>query len=326
MSRAIGLDIGGTNTKVGIVNDKGEILYNDIWLTPKSPPDVSLSILADYIDEFLEENNIDFESLSGIGVGFPGIINSKTGVIEAAPNLKDWAGINIIELMSEKFGEKVIVDNDANLAAYAEFIWGNGQNKDPLILLTLGTGVGGGIIIDGKIFHGVIGGAAEFGHQTIERDGRNCNCGNRGCLEAIIGNRGIVARTWKLLRNDKGSLLWEMMGNAFDSLDAEMVGKAARDSDRTALIIANQTAEALGVGMANLINIFNPECLLIAGGMIEWGEELLLKPAIKEAKKRSFKLHFKTCEIKFASSGIWSGLIGAAGLIMKDRSVNSIDR
>ncbi len=315
---AVGIDIGGTNVKIGLVSREGEVIEFSEFPTPKSPPDVAVSLIADETRTVLKIAESDFGSIAGIGIGFPGAIRQPEGIVEAAPNLKGWGGIFLRKLFREAFDRDILIDNDANIAALAEYVWGAGKGQSPLVLFTLGTGVGGGIVIDGKIYRGAWGGAAEIGHQTIDMDGRLCNCGNRGCLEAIVGSRGVASRAWELLDNDKGSILWEMMGSNFDTLDARLVGSAAKEGDPTALKVASETARAIGVAVANMINILNPRCVLFAGGMTEWGEEILLKPLINEAKRRAFKAHFNSCRITFAQSGLKAGILGGAALAFSE--------
>ena len=313
---ALGVDIGGTNVKFALVNSHGEIIADHIELTPSSNPLPSVGIISDYIREFLEESNASLDGIAGVGVGFPGAIELPEGIVRSAPNLRGWGGVHLGRLFYEDLGIEVAIDNDANLAALAEYRWGKYSGSNPLVLMTLGTGVGGGIVIDGKILHGAWGGASEIGHMSVDLNGKLCKCGNRGCLEAYAGSRGISARAWELLKDDKGSLLWEEMDGSFDSLDAELVGIAAKNGDETALIIAREVTKILGVGIANLINIFNPACLLIAGGMTEWGYEILLDPIKREASKRAFKAHFRSCRIDFAESGQWTGVLGAAAMVL----------
>ncbi len=314
---ALGIDIGGTNIKLGLVSREGGLTEFDQTATPKSDPELSVAIIAGIAEEFLESAGENFDSIAGVGIGFPGSIDRLDGKVRAAPNLSGWGGIALGNLFAERIGQEVFIDNDANLAALAEFKWGAGKGLDPLVLFTLGTGVGGGIILNGEIFHGAWGGAAEIGHQTIDFNGRVCKCGNRGCIEAYVGTKGVAARTWELLREDKGSLLWELMGGEFDSLDARLVGVAAKDGDPTALIVAGEITRALGVAAANMINVLNPASVLLAGGMTEWGEELLLKPVIREARHRALKSHFRSCKIALATAGIKAGVLGAAALVFR---------
>ena len=311
---ALGVDIGGSFVKMGLVDRDGEIKNSSQTPTPQSPPAIAISILIDDIVDFLDEAGCNLASLAGIGVGFPGAIRRPKGRVEAAPNLKAWNGTELRGIFEKELGRRVAIDNDANLAALAEYVWGNGKGANPLILFTLGTGIGGGIILDGRIFHGAWGGAAELGHQTIEFDGKLCGCGNRGCLEAYAGTKGIVSRAWELLREDRGSLLWEMMGGDYGSLNPEIIGNAARDGDAVALKVTSETASALGVATANMMNILNPECILFGGGVAGWGEDILLSKIRKEARFRAIKSHFSSCRLDFAKAGALSGVIGAAVL------------
>jgi len=315
---ALGIDIGGSFVKVALVDSAGEAIETDVFSTPQSPPDVAVSIIADDVVEFLEDCEFDTAELRGIGVGFPGAIRGKSGIVESSPNLKKWRGIELSTLFAEAFGCPVSVDNDANAAALGEFMWGKCKGSDPLVIITLGTGVGGGIVIGGKIFRGSWGGGAEIGHHSIDMNGRVCTCGNRGCIEAYAGDKGVVAQAWELLKQDKGSLLWEAMGGDYGSLDGEMVGDAAKDGDATALKVAGEVARAVGVATANIINILNPECIIFSGGMTEWGEEILLKNIRREAKSRALKAHFNSCAIELSESGQLCGVIGAAAMAFAD--------
>lgn len=311
---ALGIDIGGTNIKIGIFDSDGTLVKFDQFPTPKSPPVSFVSIVAEEAKDFLSEEDLDFDSIVGVGIGFPGAIKQPEGIVTSSPNLAGWNGTNIGNLFIENFGARTVIDNDANLATFAEYKWGSGKGENPLVLFTLGTGVGGGIVIDGEIFHGAWGGASEIGHQTIALDGRLCKCGNRGCLEAYIGSSGIATRACELLKTDKGSLLWELMQGSFDSLTAELVGKAANMGDPVSLRIGREIAIALGTAVANIMNIINPSCILFAGGMVEWGEELIIKPVIEEAKRRALKEHFKSCRLSFATWGVKAGVAGGSAI------------
>jgi len=312
---AVGIDVGGTNTKIGIADSDGNIVKYKSIPTPQSVPDSTVAIIADEVFALLEK--VPEIKISGVGVGFPAAIIQPEGIVDASPNLPGWGNVALGKIFKERFGENVFIDNDANAAALAEYLWGEGKGEDPLIMFTLGTGIGGGIIIGGKIYRGATGGAGEIGHQTIDLNGKKlCRCGNYGCLEAIAGSYGIIARAWELLKLDKGSMIWGILGGDYGGLTAEMVGSAAKDGDKTALIIAKEVTRALGAAVANTINVFNPRCVLIAGGMTEWGKELLLNPIIAEAKRRAFKGHFKACRIAFAKGGAKAGVLGAAGLAL----------
>ncbi|MCK5832772.1 ROK family protein [bacterium] len=310
----LGVDIGGTFVKVATVDGSGEILDMDIFPTPQSPPDVALSIIIDDICEFLEDCETNLEDIAGVGVGFPGAVTIEEGIIEASPNLKSWRGLGVKSIFEDVFGPKIIIDNDANAAAYGEYLWGKHKGADPLVIFTLGTGVGGGIIIDGQIFRGKWGGAGEIGHHVIEMNGRQCTCGNRGCIEAYAGAKGIVTLAWEYLKKDKGSLLWDLMGGDYGSLDPEMIGDTAREGDKTALKVTREVSRALGVATANMINILNPECIIFAGGVTGWGKDILLKTIRNEAHCRALKSLYNSCTIDISEKGQNCGVIGAAAM------------
>jgi glucokinase len=314
---AFGIDIGGTNTKLGIADSDGNILRYKSMPTPQSPPDTSAAIIADEVENLIQKE--PDKEISGVGVGFPAAIIQPDGIVSASPNLPLWCNVPLKKVFEEHLKRPVYIDNDANAAALAEYLWGAGKGEDPLVIYTLGTGIGGGIVIGGKIYRGATGGGGGLGHQTIDLNSKKMwKCGNYGCLEGIAGSYGIISRTWELLNLDKGSLIWGVMGGDYGALSADMVAVAAKDGDKTAKLIAREVTRALGAAVANTINVFNPRCILIAGGMTEWGKELLLNPIIEEARKRSFKGLFKVCRIGFAKGGAKAGVLGAAGLALSE--------
>ncbi len=214
MKKYIGIDIGGTNTKLGIVSEKGKVLS---FLQKDTPRHGGPEMVAALVGKMLEELFVDLSTISAIGVGVPGPVD-RNGIVYSPPNMKNWGKVDFRKILSEflKIDEnKIYLGNDATLAGLAESRLGNGIGANPLILLTLGTGVGGAIIIDGKPLLGKDGFAGELGHIVIDPNGPRCSCGRKGCAEALISNRWIVHTAFEQLKKDKGSILWEMMGGQF---------------------------------------------------------------------------------------------------------------
>lgn len=311
----VGIDIGGTNTKVGIMSKSGELLSFAEGDTPQSGgPEAEIGLLAQ-VFEFL---NISPDKVCGIGVGVPGPVD-RNGIVYSPPNLRDWGIVDFAKMLSEYFGipikNTIFVGNDANLAAVAEYRFGNGAEADPMVMLTLGTGVGGAVIIEGKPMLGKNGFAAELGHITIDPNGPRCGCGRKGCAEALISHSGIVRTAWNILRKDKGSLIWSMIEGRFDALTPKTIQQAADLGDPTANKVLKITAEYLAILIANLINIFNPARVVIGGGIARWGD-VLLNPARKKAKKSALKHLAKETHIVRAKFHQKAGVIGAAAAVI----------
>ena len=315
MKKYLGIDIGGTFTKTGILDENGAIISFAKGDTPKSGG-VEAEIAL--IGEMLEILDISPDDIESIGVGVPGPVD-RSGIVHSPPNLKGWGEVDFAKFLSEflEFPKyKIVVGNDANLAALAEYRFGNGARADTMVLITLGTGVGGAVIINGEPMMGKDGFAAELGHILIEPDGPRCGCGRRGCAEALISHKGIVRIAWDILKKDKGSVMWEMIGSNFDELTPLTVQQAADIGDPAANKVLKITTRHLAILLADLINIFNPERIVIGGGISRWGEALL-GPARKEAKRQALKHLAKNVKIVRAKFYQRAGVIGAATAAMK---------
>ena len=314
MKNFLGVDIGGTFTKVGILNENGEIISFVEYDTPGGGVDAEIALIGEIIG-FL---GISPDSIDAIGVGIPGPVD-RNGIVHNPPNLKGWGEADFAKYLSEflKFPKyKIIVGNDANFAALAEYRFGNGAKADPMVLITLGTGVGGAVIIGGEPMLGRDGFAAELGHIVIEPDGPRCGCGRRGCAESLISHKGIVRIAWDILRRDKGSIMWNMIGSNFDELTPLTIQKAADIGDPAANKVLKIISRYLAIFLADLIDIFNPERIVVGGGISRWGEPLL-GPARKEAKKQALKYLSKDVKIVRAKFYQRAGVIGAATASMK---------
>lgn len=313
----IGVDLGGTNIVVGLVDSQGNIIksYNRPTITTRKTEEIFDDII-DMCQILIEEFNLDLSSLKGIGMGIPGEVDGKLGVINYSNNIP-MKNFNVGSYM-KNLCKKVNMDipfffaNDADCAALGELVAGAGKGHSDLVILTLGTGVGGGIIINNKIYSGFFAGGAELGHQTILHNGELCTCGNKGCLEAYASASALIRDAKKAAQETPDSLLNTLAENNIENITAKTVFDAKDQNDVVAKNLVENYIEYLAVGVANLINIFKPEVLLLSGGVSKQGEKLT-KPLTEKVITKVFGNDLKT-KIDIATLGNDAGLIGAAML------------
>jgi glucokinase len=302
----IGVDLGGTNVRAAVVNRDGEVLARHKEATRASEGrERVLSRLVEIIRDLeLQARNKQYE-VAGLGVGAPGVIEAGKGIVVKSPNLPDWNNFALRSALEAAVGLPVVLENDANAAALGEQWRGAGRGTSSMILLTLGTGVGGGIVLDGRIWRGADGMAGEIGHMTLFPGGRQCTCGNRGCLEMYASARGIVQTYREAGASGKS--------HPEDVLTSESIYSAAREGDRRAAAVMRDTGRFLGIGVASLINIFNPERIVIGGGVRDaW--QLFIDAARDEVHQRAFEAPAKRAAIVPAELGDDAGMVGAAAL------------
>jgi glucokinase len=320
----IGVDLGGTNIVVGVLPiDGGD---GEVLALKNEPTDAErgAKYVVDKIVLLIEEARADVVSqfggsrsdFAGIGIGAPGPLNRATGTVIQSPNL-GWRNFPLRDLISNAVNLPAVLDNDANCATYGEWWLGAGRNVDTLIGLTLGTGIGGGIVLNGEIFHGVSDAAGEIGHMTIEANGRKCPCGNYGCLEAYASGPAIARRAIEGLEAGVESLLSDLVGEHIEKITAATVYEAVINGDPYANEVMRETAKFLGAGVANIINIFNPDMIVISGGVTKAGDHLFV-PLRSEVRRRAFKSALDACQITAAQLPGTAGVIGAAGVFKKD--------
>ena len=232
-------------------------------------------------------------------------------MIISSPNLPGWYDIPLRDIVREKYGVNTFLINDADAAALGEHRFGAGKEVDNLILLTLGTGIGGGIVIDGKLYTGLHGSAAEIGHMTIDVNGPKCNCGNIGCLETLASGTAMAKEAIRRISQGEKSSLTEIVDGEIENITAEEVSLAAQGGDSLASEVILKTATYLGIGMVNLVNIFNPEMIIAGGGMAKMGD-LLLNPARQVVRERAFSLPAQAVRIVPAQLGDDAGVLGVA--------------
>jgi len=309
----IGVDLGGTNIKFGIVSDKGEILHKGMLPAQANlGKDAILGNIKKGIEQSLSFARKKKIRMKGIGVGSPGSVNLTTGTIEGScPNLPQMVDVNLKKWFSDRFDYPIYVDNDANVMALAEHRFGAAKGYKDALCLTLGTGIGGGIILNGELFHGSNFAGAEFGHMSICYSGRKCNCGGIGCLEMYASAPAMVKDTIKLLRRNKESIIHKLTNGNLEELTTEIIFEAERKGDVLASDVINQACAYLGTGIASAVNLLNPQIVVIGGGVSEGGNKFIQRIE-KEVKRRAFPSATKNLKIVKAKLGNNAGFIGAA--------------
>lgn len=309
----LSIDLGGTNIKSAIVLPGGEVRYFRSYPTQSDKgPEKIINELFAIINDTVARAKLTIEELYGIAIAFAGILDLKKGVVTSAPSLSGWHNVPLRDILNEKLGEMNIhLINDASAAALGEHRFGAGRGVNNLVYLTVSTGIGGGIIIDGKLYMGTDGCAGEIGHMIVEANGPQCNCGNLGCLEVLASGTAIAKEAKNRIEQGESSSIIKFAGRGFNSITAETVALAAKQGDRLACDIVNKAGYYLGVGLTNLVNIFNPGVIVIGGGVSRMGN-MLLVPARKVVKHRAFRLPSKTAHIVRSCLGDKAGIIGAA--------------
>lgn len=320
----IGVDLGGTNIVVGVLpmdGGDGTVLVQRTVATEaqrgaKYVVDRIIGLIGEVRDEVLSRHGGGASDFAGIGIGSPGPLDRRTGTVIDTPNL-GWRNFPLRDLISNSIGLPATLDNDANCATYGEWWLGAGRNVDTLIGLTLGTGIGGGIVLNGEIFHGVSDAAGEIGHMTIDSTGRKCKCGNYGCLEAYASGPAIALRAVEGIEAGAESLLPALVDGRLEDITAATVYEAVILGDPYANEVMRETAKFLGAGVGNIINILNPEMVVIAGGVTRAGDHLFL-PLRAEVRRRAFRVAEEACQIVSAKLPGTAGLIGAAAVFKKE--------
>ena len=316
----VGLDIGGTNMAVGLVPFQGGEPQGiqSVRTFPERGGEDVVARAAAAVKKSIASVLADGGGgeVVGVGIGSPGPLNRKTGMVLETPNL-GFTDFPLRDMISEATGLSATLDNDANCATYGEWWLGAGQGAKILVGLTLGTGIGGGLVVDGEIHHGVSDAAAEFGHMTINTTGRKCKCGNYGCMEAYASGPNIAARAVEGLETGVESILPELVEGRLEAITAATVYEAVVLGDAFADEVMKETAQVLGVGIANLVNALNPDVVVIAGGVTRAGDHLF-EPLRKEVRRRAFRSAVQACRLLPAALPETAGLIGAAGVFKKE--------
>ena len=308
----IGIDVGGTNVRGALVDCDGRILT---WHEERTPVE-SVDRLIDSLTWVVLSLKRGSEGeIRAVGVGFPGLIDVENGVVKYSPNLPAYSELELAELLADKSGLPVFLANDANLAAVGEMWLGGGRDFKSFVLITLGTGLGSGLIIDGKPFWGGTGYAAELGHITVEPDGERCGCGQKGCLEAYCSATGLVKRANRLKKEGELSSLWEEDPAADVVVTPEAIDEAASDGDGLASLLLLDAARYLGIAVAGLVNVAGIEAAVVGGRMANMSFDIL-RLAEEEANSRAMTSRIARVKVVKSQLGDRAGCLGAARYAM----------
>lgn len=316
MAKRIGIDVGGTNVKIALVDNNGKIIYsNSVPTYAKMGYEYTVNNIKQAIKDLMKETNTTPSDIEGIGFDFPGQVDCKTGVVKLAPNIPGWVNVPIAQMIEDEFHIPTRIDNDVRCAALGELKFGAGRGCENFICITVGTGIGSGIVINGKVVRGATNAAGELGHIKLQMNGGPiCGCGDTGCLEAFASGPAIVAMAQEYIKGGKSTKFREMAAVEGGEITPYMVAKAAEEGDPVAKRIFEIVGEYIGIGLTSVINLLNPERVIIGGGVAESGE-LLLGPIRKTIKERAMVVAGNAVGIVPAQLGNSAGVIGASMLI-----------
>lgn len=309
----IGIDIGGMSIKGGVVDENGVILATDRVETLRNA-EKDLNNIVSLVNGLLSKMKITIKDVKGVGIGCPGALNSESGIVEVLPNL-NWYNVEIVKILSGLLNTEVRITNDANAAALAEYKFGAAKNYGSCVMFTLGTGVGGAYIENGKILEGYLGKGSELGHATLVLDGIPCSCGRNGCIERYVSATALIEQTKAAMLNDKSSLLWKVVSGDIDKVEGRTVFTAVKEGDKTAESVLNTYIKYLSESMMTMMNIFRPQAFILGGGVSAAGKVLI--DGIKNYCKK-FYFGYKDApipDILIATLGNDAGIIGAASLL-----------
>jgi glucokinase len=308
----VALDIGGTKILAALVSARYEVLDRELAPTPadSGPQEINRSLFM-AIDRLLQKSRLAASDVAAIGLAAAGIIDSARGLITVSPNLPGWEDIPLRDLVSARYGAYTALVNDASAAALGEYRLGAGRGLHNMVYLTISTGIGGGLIVNGQLYLGSSGSAGELGHMVIDVNGPEDTCGNFGCLESLASGRAIAREAIKRIKKGQASALSMAFSGKIESITARDVAVAAGSGDSLAKEVVRQAAVYLGIGLTNIVNIFNPDTIVIGGGVAKMGE-LLLEPARQVVAERAFKLPASAVKIVPARLGDDAGVLGAA--------------
>jgi glucokinase len=312
----IGVDVGGTKVAAGLVNSTGEITHRTRVPMVAADAAAGLAAVTSAIDSVRAATNPNPESralISGIGICAPGPLDPRTGIVINPPNLPGWRNFPLADMVSKAYRLPVRVDNDGNAAALAEALWGAGSRYRNVFCATIGTGIGTGIVFDGRIYHGRTGAAAEGGHTTIDCRGPRCGCGKLGCIEALASGPAIARRASERIAAGRRSTILEYAGGQLDRIRSEMVGRAYVAGDLLAKEVLQETAMFLTVWLGNIVDLLEPDVMIVGGGVAS-----MLQPFLGEIRDRlpswSVNLHCQEIPLVTAHYGADAGIAGGAAL------------
>ncbi len=310
----VGVDLGGTNMVVGVVDDAYRIVATEQCKTraERSAEEIMQDI-AQLVEKAVARAGLKKEQIAGVGIGCPGTCNAQTGLVEYANNL-NFVNTPVVQRMNELLGLPIYIGNDANAAALGEAKAGAAKGVNSCVCVTLGTGVGGGIVIDGKIYEGCNYAGAELGHIVICMDGEPCSCGRTGCWEAYASATALVRQTKEAMETHPRSAMWKLVNGDLNAVNGRTAFDAMRAGDTVAFAVVDKYIEYLACGVINIVNIFQPDMICIGGGISHEGETLLEPLREKVALERYSKFSERQTVVRAAQLGNDAGIIGAACL------------
>lgn len=313
---SIGIDVGGTNVKIALVDDKGSIIYsNSVPTRAEMGYEYTVNNIKQAIYDLLKETKLTAKEVEGIGFGFPGQVDYKEGIVRNAPNIPGWVDVPIAKIIEEEFHIPTKIDNDVRCAALGELNYGAGKGCENLICITIGTGIGSGLIFNGKLIRGASNAAGEIGHIKLQiHDGPICGCGDTGCLEAFASGPAIVAMAEEYIKGGKSTKYREIANG--NPLTPYIICEAAKSGDVVAQRIFSIIGEYIGVGMASVVNLLNPEKIIVGGGVADAGD-LIIKPLVDALRNRAMKIAGSTVKVVPAQLGNTAGVIGASILAVE---------
>ena len=311
MSAHIGIDLGGTNIKAGVVDDQCRILATAWCKTAlPRPAERVVADMARMAREAVAKSGRSMAEICDVGVGSPGAANPETGMVEYSCNL-GFDFVPVSAMLSDRLGKPVFLENDANAAAYGEVLAGAAKGAGSCVCVTLGTGVGGGIVLDGRIYSGFNYAGAELGHMVIDMEGEPCACGRRGCWESYASATALIRQTHRAMEAHPDSAMWSIAGSP-DDVDGRTAFDAMRRGDATGRAVVERYFDYLACGLTNIINIFQPEVLCLGGGICKEGDALLAPLEERIAKGRYNRFSKRQTRLCVATLGNDAGMIGAA--------------
>jgi glucokinase len=326
MQYLIGVDIGGTNIKLALVDKKARLIGKRTFSTTSFRGKGALiDGIVRKIEDLISGQGLKKRDIIGVGIGAPGAVDIRTGTVHYFVNIPDWREVPLGDILKKRLGVPVFVDNDVNVMALGEVYFGAGKGAINMLCITLGTGVGGGLILDGKLYRGSSFAAGEFGHMPINIDGPKCKCGSWACVETYVGNSYIVKDAVYRIRNGQKTLITKLVKGDLSKITPEIISEADRRGDKFAKKIWMDVGEKIGIGLAGVVNLLNVEKIVIGGGVAEAGKILFdsIKKAIDE---RAMKLPAKTVKIVKAKLGYDAGLIGAATLVLYELGRENVSK
>ncbi len=344
----VGVDLGGIQIRAAVLRGNQLISEVGLLIGADSTPELVIPRICSAIQLAVKKANATYDQIAAIGVGVPGPVNSDEGIAYFMPNLSGWDhDVPLRDRLAEHFNRPIYIENDANAAALGEYLFGAGRGCNFMVYLTISTGLGGSVIINGQVMRGISGAAMEIGHMTIHEFGELCHCGNIGCLETVASGIAIVHHANEALKFEQGGGFLALKHNArmqdesklsthdqiahehdedepdwLPSVDAKAVAEAAEAGVPAARAIIKNAAEALGVGLVNIIHIFNPEKIILGGSLTQIGRPMLIDPAIKIVQERAMAVQREAVSIEEAQLGMYAGLVGAGAVVYHNRGIS----